>query len=136
MWCRVVLRTKTRAEGGIGNYLAEAAAAIFKPTKSDVPWQGTASPFSGRITHHDEVARLRRVYELVQEAKQAVQGPPALRRAHAPLSLHTPGSVALRRATAAPRANLERRCRLAGCFAPSGLHAFDCTSGRARLALC
>ena len=86
VWCRVVLRTKTRAEGGIGNYLAEAAAATFKPTKSDVPWQGTASPFSGRITHHDGVARLRRVYELVQEAKQAVQGPPAPRHAHAPLS--------------------------------------------------
>lgn len=29
---------------------------------------------AGRITHHDEVARLKRVYELVQEAKQQVSG--------------------------------------------------------------
>ena len=62
--------------GGVGSYLAEAASAIFKPTKSDVPWEGTASPFSGRITHHDEVARLKKVYELVQEARQVVQGGP------------------------------------------------------------
>ena len=62
--------------GGVGSYLAEAASAIFKPTKSDVPWEGTAAPFSGRITHHDEVARLKKVYELVQEARQAVQGAP------------------------------------------------------------
>ena len=62
--------------GGVGSYLAEAASAIFKPTKSDVPWEGTASPFSGRITHHEEVARLKKVYELVQEARQVVQGAP------------------------------------------------------------
>ena len=62
--------------GGVGSYLAEAASAIFKPTKSDVPWEGTSSPFSGRIMHHDEVARLKKVYELVQEARQVVQGAP------------------------------------------------------------
>ena len=29
---------------------------------------------AGRITHHEEVTRLKRVYELVQEAKQQVSG--------------------------------------------------------------
>ncbi|KAK9837236.1 hypothetical protein WJX81_000605 [Elliptochloris bilobata] len=74
---RQALRRGVFAEGGlggVGSYLAEAASAIFKPTKSDVPWEGTASPFSGRITHHDEVARLKKVYELVKEARQTVQG--------------------------------------------------------------
>ena len=71
-----MLRSGVFAEGGkgVGSYLAEAASAIFKPTKSDVPWEGTGSAFSGRITHHEEVARLKKVYELVKEAREAVRG--------------------------------------------------------------
>lgn len=74
--CSLVLRSGVFAEGGkgVGSYLAEAASAIFKPTKSDVPWEGTGSAFSGRITHHEEVARLKKVYELVKEAREAVRG--------------------------------------------------------------
>ena len=29
---------------------------------------------AGRITHHDEVSRLKKVYELVKEARQQVEG--------------------------------------------------------------
>lgn len=29
---------------------------------------------AGRITHHDEVSRLKRVYELVKEAQQQIAG--------------------------------------------------------------
>lgn len=32
---------------GIGNYLSEAAAAIFSPQTSDVPWDGSTSGWSG-----------------------------------------------------------------------------------------
>jgi uncharacterized lipoprotein YbaY len=31
----------------VAKYLSEAATSIFKPTKSDVPWEGSGSPFSG-----------------------------------------------------------------------------------------
>ena len=30
--------------------------------------------YAGRITHHDEVSRLKKVYELVKEARQQVEG--------------------------------------------------------------
>lgn len=29
---------------------------------------------AGRITHHEEVSRLKKVYELVKEARQQVEG--------------------------------------------------------------
>jgi hypothetical protein len=32
---------------GIGQYLSEAAAAIFSPQTSDVPWDGSTSGWSG-----------------------------------------------------------------------------------------
>ena len=36
----------------------------------------TLSGCAGRITHHEEVSRLRKVYELVKEARQQVEGEP------------------------------------------------------------
>lgn len=32
--------------GDVGKYLSEAAAAVFSPTKEDVPWSGGESPDS------------------------------------------------------------------------------------------
>ncbi|CAK0783573.1 hypothetical protein CVIRNUC_006772 [Coccomyxa viridis] len=60
--------------GDVAKYLSEAASSIFKTSDSSVPWEGSGSPFSGRITHHDEVSRLKKVYELVKEARQQVEG--------------------------------------------------------------
>ncbi|CAL8464278.1 g3813 [Coccomyxa elongata] len=58
--------------GDVAKYLAEAASSIFKTTESDVPWSGT--PFTGSISHHEDVARLRKVYQLVQDARQQIVG--------------------------------------------------------------
>ncbi|KAK9807534.1 hypothetical protein WJX72_001898 [[Myrmecia] bisecta] len=59
----------------VGKYLGEAASAIFKPTgDSNVPWSGTGVPFEGRITHHDEVGRLRELYQAVKEAREKLTG--------------------------------------------------------------
>ncbi|CAL5220499.1 g2528 [Coccomyxa viridis] len=60
--------------GDVAKYLSEAASSIFKTDDSNVPWSGSGTPFSGRITHHEEVSRLRKVYELVKEARQQVEG--------------------------------------------------------------
>ena len=37
-------------------------------------WLVIGSRCAGRITHHEEVSRLRKVYELVKEARQQVEG--------------------------------------------------------------
>ncbi|KAK9905024.1 hypothetical protein WJX75_008078 [Coccomyxa subellipsoidea] len=62
----------SNAIGDVAKYLAEAATSIFKTSESDVPWSGT--PFTGSINHHEEVARLRKVYQLVQDARQQISG--------------------------------------------------------------
>ena len=43
----------------VGKYLSEAASQIFYPTRNNVPWKTSAVEFTGRITHHEEVPRLR-----------------------------------------------------------------------------
>lgn len=35
---------------------------------------------AGRITHHEEVSRLKKVYELVKEARQQVEGGPCMQQ--------------------------------------------------------
>jgi hypothetical protein len=103
--------------GDVAKYLSEAASSIFKTSESNVPWEGSGTPFSGggpqspckicmciilhsltvqeraqncptlarqplvyagRITHHDEVSRLKKVYELVKDARQQVEGGPCM----------------------------------------------------------
>lgn len=59
---------------GCFRYLGEAAAQIFSSTKSDVDWEGTSSPFVGSISHHNEVDRLRVLYNVVQGAKKQLEG--------------------------------------------------------------
>ena len=87
--------------GGVGKYLSEAAAAVFSPTKEDVPWSGgkcayvnhrmtdTMPPqaltstllcfalgnFSGKVSHHEgDVPRLRRLYKAVRDTREQLAG--------------------------------------------------------------
>jgi hypothetical protein len=57
----------------VGSYLAEAAAAIFSPKSSTEPDWGTSS-FTGEITHHNEVAKLRKLHQAVKATRQKVAG--------------------------------------------------------------
>lgn len=59
---------------GIGQYLSEAAAAIFSPQTSDVPWDGSTSGWSGDISHHNEVAKLRKLHSVIKATRQQVAG--------------------------------------------------------------
>ncbi|KAL3144487.1 hypothetical protein ABBQ32_004227 [Trebouxia sp. C0010 RCD-2024] len=59
--------------GDVGKYLSEAAAAVFSPTKEDVPWSG--GNFTGKVSHHEgDVPRLRRLYKAVRETRQQLSG--------------------------------------------------------------
>ena len=64
--------TRAYVLGDINKYLSEAASQIFSPMKDDVPW--VAEPFSGRITHHEEVSRLRHLAEEVRAARELLEG--------------------------------------------------------------
>jgi len=56
----------------IGKYLGEAAASIFSPTQDTVPWGG--SSFTGDITHHEDLPRLRRLHDAIVSTRQQVAG--------------------------------------------------------------
>eukprot|EP00884_Botryococcus_braunii_P005403 jgi/Botrbrau1/14864/Bobra.0326s0010.1 len=56
----------------VGKYLSEAAAAIFSPIKSDVDFP--TSDFSGRIIHHEELPRLRKLYDVVKQTRENITG--------------------------------------------------------------
>ncbi|DBA72437.1 TPA: hypothetical protein ACH3X2_010468 [Trebouxia sp. C0005] len=59
--------------GDVGKYLSEAAAAVFSPTKENVPWSGGS--FSGKVSHHEgDVPRLRRLYKAVKETREQIAG--------------------------------------------------------------
>lgn len=59
----------------VSKYLAEAAAQIFHPTdESDVPWERSAEPFSGKISHHEEIDRLRQLRDVVKSARKSLEG--------------------------------------------------------------
>lgn len=82
--------------GDVGKYLSEAAAAVFSPTKEDVPWSGGKSMcriidgmrhkyltrlcfslgnFTGKVSHHEgDVPRLRRLYKAVRETREQLAG--------------------------------------------------------------
>ena len=82
--------------GDVGKYLSEAAAAVFSPTKEDVPWSGGESSdsesrkpnahgylslpailgnFTGKVSHHEgDVPRLRRLYKAVRETREQLSG--------------------------------------------------------------
>ena len=72
---------------------------------------------AGRITHHDEVSRLKKVYELVKEARQQVEG-----KLHS--WLMSPNCTGLllgsTRMLAVPRANKAFGVRTPSCATLSG----------------
>lgn len=40
---------------------------------TDVPWERTAEPFTGRIVHHEEVSRLRQLAEEVRTVRKQLE---------------------------------------------------------------
>ncbi|KAL0042647.1 hypothetical protein WJX79_006403 [Trebouxia sp. C0005] len=70
---RPVALSRFASLGDVGKYLSEAAAAVFSPTKENVPWSGGS--FSGKVSHHEgDVPRLRRLYKAVKETREQIAG--------------------------------------------------------------
>lgn len=55
---------------------ADAARQIFSVQDSPdmPPWGGSGSSFSGSISHHEDAARLRAVYQAVKSTRESITG--------------------------------------------------------------
>lgn len=68
------MRQVVRA-GGLGEYISQAAASIFTTSKGEnEPPSWGDSGFGGEIAHHNEVAKLRRLHDVVVSTRQQIAG--------------------------------------------------------------